>query len=94
MQGSVAIPDTELSVVVIHLGRGHSQMVNDRLYAGRTMAYSQENVFLNPGEKAELQRVSFLIFTILKLNSVLNIEEYLNELSDNMNKALISLRFS
>lgn len=81
-------------MLIIRLGRGQSQMVNDRLCAGRTVAYSQENVFLNPGEKAELQRVSFLIFTILKLNSVLNIEEYLNEFRNNMNKALISLRFS
>lgn len=40
------------------------------------MAYSQENVFLNPGEKAEFQWIYFLIFTILKLNSVLNIEEH------------------
>jgi len=51
-------------------------MVNDRLCAGLTVTYSQENIFLNPGEKAELQWVYFLTFTILKLNSVLNIEEY------------------
>lgn len=76
MQGSVEIPNAELSMLVIRLRRGHSQMVNDRLCAGLTVAYSQENVFLNPGEKAEPQWVYFLIFTILKLNSVLNIEEY------------------
>ena len=65
----------ELPVLVIRLRRGHSQMVNGRLRAGRTVAYSQENVFLNPGDKAELQCVYFLIFTILKLKSVLNIEQ-------------------
>lgn len=51
-------------------------MVNDRLWAGLTVAYGQENVFLNPGEKTELQWIYFFIFTILKLNPVLNIEEY------------------
>ena len=51
-------------------------MVNDGLWAGLTVAHSQENVFLNPGEKAELQWVYFFIFTVLKLNSVLNIEEF------------------
>lgn len=70
---SDAIPNIELSVLVIRFRRHHGQMVNDRLWAGGTVAYSQENVFLNPGEKAEPQWVYFLIFAILKLNSVLNI---------------------
>lgn len=51
-------------------------MVDDRLGAGRTVAHGQENVFLNPGEKAELQWVHFFSFTVLNLNSVLNIEEF------------------
>lgn len=50
--------------------------MNDGLWAGPTVAYGQEDVFLDPGEKAEFQWIYFLIFTILKLNSVLNIEEY------------------
>lgn len=70
------IPNSELSLLVICLGRGHGEMVNDGLWAGLTVAYGQEDVFLDPGEKAELQWIYFLIFTILKLNSVLNIEEY------------------
>lgn len=76
MQGIVAIPNIELSQLVVRLRRGHSQMVKDRLWAGVTVAHGQENVFLNPGEKTECQWVYFFFFTVLKLNSVLNIKEY------------------
>lgn len=67
------IPNSELSLLVICLTRDHGETVNDGLWAGRTVVYSQEDIFLDPGEKAELQWIYFLIFTILKLNSVLNI---------------------
>lgn len=66
------------SQMAVCLRRGHSQKVNDRPRAGLAVAYGQEGVFLDPGEKAELQWVYFLIFTILKLNSVLNIENMQN----------------
>lgn len=74
----MAIPDTEPSFLCALLARGHKQMVDDRLLrAALAVADSQEKVFFNPGEKAELQRVCFLIFTILKLNSVVNIGGHL-----------------
>lgn len=76
IQGSVAIPDTELSLLVPGVSRSHSQMVNDRLWAGLAVADSQENIIFNPGEKTELQGIYLLILTVIKLNSVLNIEEY------------------
>lgn len=69
------VPDNQLSLLLIHLRRGHSQTANGRLQAGVTVAYGQENGFFNPGEKAQLQRVYLLIFTVPKLNSVSNIKE-------------------
>ena len=85
----IVIPDVELSLLVVRLRRGHSQMVNGRLGAGLTVAHGQENVFLNPGEQAELQWVYFFSFTVLNRNSVLNIEEF-----SSMNKIFTSLKFS
>ena len=72
----ILIPDIELSLLVVRLRRGYSQMVNGRLGAGLTVAHGQENVFLNPGEPAELQWVYFFSFTVLNRNSVLNIEKF------------------
>lgn len=56
------IPDIQLALLLIHLRMGHSQMVNDGLWAGVTVAYSQESVVFNPGEKAQLQCVYFFFF--------------------------------
>ena len=88
IQGTV-IPDVELSLLVIRLGRGHSQMVNGRPGAGLAVADGQESVFLSPGEQAELQWVYFFSLTVLNRNSVLNIEEF-----SSMNKIFTSLKFS
>ena len=88
IQGTV-IPDVELSLLVIRLGRGHSQMVNGRPGAGLAVADGQESVFLSPGEQAEFQRVYFFSLTVLNRNSVLNIEEF-----SSMNKIFTSLKFS
>lgn len=69
------VPDNQLSLLLIHLRRVHSQTAKGRLQAGVTVAYSQKNGFFNPGEQAQLQRVNLLILTVPKLNSVSNIKE-------------------
>lgn len=76
IHGWATIPDIQLSLFLIPLRTGHSQMVNDGLWAGVTVAYGQESVTFNPGEKSKLQwAYILLLFLVPKLNPVSNIKE-------------------